>query len=286
MSISKDLIRNYPFLQAIQQQTEWLDKLVPSEIKAFQVRQKALSAQFQSPMQQALQSIIELDNLWKKQLQLIGLEEKIKFDSFLLSEIEQVQRITKSLERYFSQRDLTISFDDLLEEPINDSAIEPLNEQEQAIVSEIIEGKEPSPSSLSNKVSIRKILSHIYFFLQLYINMQFYLQGVGVDISPKYIYENFTSPRSAIEQILAICDKYPTSGRSYGARTVSAPSGLNLRKYDHKKSEIITTLPNDQFICVLKEPRDNAQWILVAAHLDNGEVVKGYVARKYTSQIK
>lgn len=286
MSIPKDFVRNYPFLQAIQQQTEWLDKLVPPEIKAFQARQKALSAQFQSPMQQALQSIIELDNLWKKQLQLTGLEEKIKFDSFLLSEIEQIQRIAKSLERYFPQRDLTISFDDLLEEPINDSAIEPLNEQEQAIVSEIIEGKEPSQSSLSNKVSLRKILHHIYFFLQLYINMQFYLQGVGVDISPKYIYENFTSPRTAIEQILAICDKYPTSGRSYGARTVSATSGLKLRKHDHKKSEIITTLPNGKLICVLKEPQDNAQWILVAAQLDNGEVVKGYVARKYTSQIK
>lgn len=200
-------------------------------------------------------------------------------------EMEKIQRIVKQLENYFPNRDLTISLDDLLEVPINGSETEPLNEQEQAIVSEIISGKEPSPSSLSNKVSIRKILHHIYFFLQLYINMQFYLQGVGVDISPKYIYENFTSPRSAIEQVLAICDKYPTNGRSYGARIIQSKNGLNLRKYDHQRSEILAKLPNGKFLCVLKEPLDNAQWLLVATELDNGEVIKGYVARKFTRQL-
>lgn len=200
-------------------------------------------------------------------------------------DIKQLQNAVDTLSRYFPNSHLTINLDDLVDAPSEDVLNELLNEQETTVINELFQRKEPDQIGLLDKVSIKKILSYLYFFLQFYIDLQFYLEGFGIDISPKYIYENFTSPRTAIEQVLSICDKYPTNGRSYGARAVKAKSGLKLRKYDHQKSEILAKLPDGKFLCVLKEPRDSAQWLLVATELDNGEVIKGYVARKFTHQL-
>lgn len=225
-----------------------------------------------SPECKKFQSALErLEPIFSKQNPLGNIADLVKINSLggkslgylFPPEIEKVKSIAKQL----------------LEEPIN----KPLNEQEQNVINELIQGKEPSiPLDKINNKNFWEIINKIVL---LYEFLSLIIQALDVIIPLPHLYENFTSPRPAIEQVLSICDKYPTNGRSYGARIIQSKKGLNLRKYDHQKSEILAKLPDGKFLCVLKEPRDNAQWLLVATELDNGEVIKGYVARKFTRQL-
>lgn len=248
-----------------------------------------------SPEIRKIQSI--LDNrasFFSTQSPLKDINDLVKINSlsgeqwgyFLPPEIEKIQSLAKKLEHYFSNRNLTISFDDLFEEPISDSDNEPLNEQEKTIISEIIEGKEPSiPLDKIKNENFWKIIEKIVL---LYEFLSLIMQSIGgMNIPLQHLYENFTNPRTAIEQLLEICDKYAPNGRSYEARTVKIKEGyLHLRQYDRKSSKSLAKLPDGKLVCVLKPPKDNAQWILVATQLDNGKVLKGYIARKHTSQLK
>lgn len=241
-----------------------------------------------SPECKKFQSALErLEPIFSKQNPLGNIADLVKINSLggkslgylFPPEIEKVKSIAKQLESYFPNRDLTCSLDNLLEEPIN----KPLNEQEQNVINELIQGKEPSiPLDKINNKNFWEIINKIVL---LYEFLSLIIQALDVIIPLQHLYETFTSPRPAIEQILSICDKYPTNGRSYGARIIQSKNGLNLRKYDHQKSEILAKLPDGKFLCVLKEPLDNAQWLLVSTELDNGEVIKGYVARKFTRQL-
>lgn len=281
---------------------------IPSSFQEF----RQLATLTNTPIQQAVKSILQANEAWKKYLipmESLGgkhlgylLSPEIQNIQSVLKEIQQsnlaknlpfklsnfVQvedlsgkisgymlppEITKlnaslnTLAKLFANKNLNI-LDDLLEDTLE--------------IADILQEKDFTELDTTNPKTLETLLSKILLIYEL---LKIILGMIGIDISPLKIHEYFASSRPAIEEVLSICEKLSPNGKIYSTRTVDAKNGLIVRKYDSKNSKAITTLADGKLLCVLKEPKDNARWILVASQLDDGEIVQGYVSRKFTKQL-
>ena len=161
----------------------------------------------------------------------------------------------------------------------------PLTDEEEKSVSDILSGKEID-NNLSEH-SKNKIFSYLLKLVFL-INFISSLGGIlsFFDIDVKNIFES-SDPMTATEKLIQICSDLPdVPKRIVGIRTAHVKQHLNLRQYDNQKAPILAKIADGQLLCVLKTPKDHAQWIRVAFRADNGEVIKGYVFRRYTKVVE
>lgn len=269
-------LTNTPIQQAVKsilQTTEyWKKYLIPMESFGGRHLGYLLSPEIQN-IQSVLKDIQE-SNLAKslpfKLSNFVRVEDfSGKLSGYMLPpEIEKLQASVNTLAELFANKNLNILFDDLLEDT--------------SAIADILQEKDFTESDTTKPKTLQTLLIDIF---SIYSFLQFVLGLIGIDISPLKIHEYFASSRPAIEEVLSICEKLSPNGKIYSTRTVDAQNGLILRRYDSKNSKAITTLADGKLLCVLKEPKDNARWILVASQLEDGEIVKGYVSRKFTKQL-
>lgn len=282
---------------------------IPSSFQEF----RQLATLTNTPIQQAVKSILQANEAWKKYL--IPMESfGGKHLGYLLSpEIQNIQSVLKGIQQshlaislpfqlgnfvrvedfsgnlsgymlppeigklkasidtlahLLANKNLNISLDDLIED--------------SSTITDLLSEKDFTELDTSDSKIVKNLFDRLVYIYGL---IEIILGFIGVDISPLRIHEYFASTRPAIEEVLSICEKLSPNGKIYSTRTVDAKNGLIVRKYDSKNSKAITTLADGKLLCVLKEPKDNARWILVASQLDDGEIVQGYVSRKFTKQL-
>ncbi|PJG82139.1 SH3 domain-containing protein [Caviibacterium pharyngocola] len=205
--------------------------------------------------------------------------------SVLQAELNKHNELLNSLNEFITLKE-SVKIQDSLSIQIEDELdIQPGKEQQISI--DILTGKETDNNLLDKQQYnlIEKIDTLLSIICNVLGIITFITGALNINI-PEYILRNPITILDATEHLMQICSDLPDmqQHRAFSVRIVDTQE-LKLRKYDNKNAEILATLENGKIICVLKEPKDNARWLLVSAKLENGETVKGYVYRKYTKQI-
>lgn len=162
---------------------------------------------------------------------------------------------------------------------INTEKNEYFTKIEQEAVLDILKGKDVHYLSCE---SLKKISQYIWAVIT-FLSVVCSLTGTNV----LQLFESNLSEVSRIEKLEMLCGKLPklTTLPQEVRETHLSSGSLLIRKYDNKNADVLYRLENGERFCVITSPKENAQWLKVAVKTSSGEILTGYVMRRYTKKV-